>query len=1275
MINNLKLFWKLSILASIIPITIVIIATIAFNKTNALKYEYDNLYGFMLIPLLELDKGNLQREKLAFNLYGLMHVDLSDEQRIELVKAIKSKDRLMNQFIATYESEWLTTLSPEFTASLARLGQQGLQTIETEALAQYHEIYSSYSKKRDALLAGQTITNDDLISDLKLMETTFDRLVKVNRKFADYSNENAQETITQMRSSLVINGSILTLIGILITWWITRFITAPIAQFNHAIQNLAKGQLNLHQTMKPIIQRKDEIGDIGRAYQESVEYFTTVIEDIVRISRHLTECNGVKTQVEYKGDFIQIKKALEIASDKLLDITAKNNAQNWIKTGQANLNEVIRGEQDIVNLARNIIDFLCVYLDAKVGLFYLSQENDLQIVASYNYIENNERPNRISVGEGSVGRAALKQKALYFHQTADECPNVIRSGLSNAISYHISILPCLYENSVKAVLEIGTSKVLSDIQRDFLEQVVSNIGIAVNSASSRTHMQALLKQSQQQSEELQLRQKEMQQTNEELQSQSEELQSQSEELQTQQEELKQTNEILEERTRGLEQQRTETQEKNRILEVNRVEMEKAQIEMEKAKTAISLKAEELELASQYKSEFLANMSHELRTPLNSLLILSQLLADNKPGTLNEKQIEYAKTISSAGKDLLTLINDILDLSKVEAGKIEVQWENVSLANLLTTIEQKFAPIAEKKELEFTTTIDVDVNPTLQTDGQRLKQIINNLLSNAFKFTSEGSIKIAVQHPTIVPTNIGGQQLELNKTIAINVIDTGVGIPKDKQQAIFEAFQQADGSTSRKYGGTGLGLSISRQLARLLGGELTLTSDDKGSIFTLYLPESRVVSVPISTPITPIEEPLLNKDSYSLSEPEYPPKRKPIPDDRDDLKPGDKSILFIEDDRKFSSVLTDVSNEKGFKHLLAEDGITGVQLAEQYKPSAIILDIGLPKLNGWSVMERLKDNPETRHIPVHFMSAANQSIDAKKMGAIGYLLKPVSMEKLADAFKQIEQFLTRTVKNMLIVTDIELHRQKMIELVNEEGIKIQQETTVKSAFQNLHTVTYDCIILDIDIEQGSGGDLLRMMHQDISHCQTPIIVYADRDLTTEEDTLLMRCSDSIPIKSVGSPERLLDEATLFLHQIEAKLPDDKRHMLHMVHDKEAILKNKKVLIVDDDVRNIYALAIVLEENHMETVGAVDGHEGLKLLEENGDTAIVLMDIMMPNMDGYEAMQEIRKQPKYHKLPIIALTAKAMKDDKAKCIEAGANDYLAKPVDADKLMSLMRVWLYR
>ncbi len=828
---------------------------------------------------------------------------------------------------------------------------------------------------------------------------------------------NSIITMEWLLISIVILVSFITLVFINKS---TKALTIPLLSINENLKTLALGKV-IEDSIE--YRKNDEIGELVLATRTLKAGMKTSIAQANAIA-----AGDYEQEVKLLSAQDELGRALVNMTNTLRATTVKNLQEDWLKTGQAKLNELTSGDQDIKELAKNIITFLSTYVEATVGLFYLSQKSTtnsyLHLIASYAYTANSNVPNEFAIGEGLVGQVALDKKVLYRIHSPAEYTNIIQSGLATAVPSYVIILPFLYEEEVKGVIEIGASNQLPEIQITFLEQVMSNIGIAINTADSRTQMKVLLKQSQQQAKELQLKQKEMQQTNEELQSQSEEMQSQSEELQTQQEELKQTNEVLEERTDNLESQQTEIQEKNRILEINRVEMEKTQ-------AAIVLKAEELELASKYKSEFLANMSHELRTPLNSLLILAQLLADNKSGTLNEKQIEYAKTINSAGKDLLTLINDILDLSKVEAGKIEVQWENVSLDNLLTTIEQKFEPIAENKELEFTTTIDADVNPILRTDSQRLKQIINNLLSNAFKFTSEGSVKITVQHPTTIPVNIGGNPLELNKTIAISVIDSGIGISKDKQQAIFEAFQQADGSTSRKYGGTGLGLSISRQLSRLLGGELTLTSDNTGSTFTLYLPES-IIPISNSTPITRIEEPLLSNISYSLPKfkPESLPKLIPIPDDRNDLTPGDKSILFVEDDRKFSKILMELAAEKGFKCLLAEDGVTGVKLAEQYKPSAIILDIGLPELNGWSVMEKLKDNPETRHIPVHFMSAADQSLDAKKMGAIGYLLKPVSMEKLTDAFKQIEQFMTRTVKNLLIVADIEVHRQKIIELVTE-----------------------------------------------------------------------------------------------------------------------------------------------------------------------------------------------------------------------------------------------------
>ena len=1123
------------------------------------------------------------------------------------------------------------------------------------------------------------------------LESPLGQMLASTTKQEKVARINLQE-ITRLTLLIVIGVSLLAvIIGLLIAFALANLFSKPLVIIAQGSKLLSEGNITLtginRTAIAKFITRKDEIGEIGRTFEALANYFQEVIKDIVQVSKGIAAGNlRVTPTAEYRGDFVQIKNALETAASKLAKATANKATQDWLKTGQAQLNEQISGEQELATLAKKIISFLTTYVESQVGLFYMLAEEDgqpyLQIIAHYAYIPDDKVAKKFLLTEGLAGQAALEKKTISLTQTSEECLPIARSCLAGALPKHVLLLPFLYEDTVKGVIEIGVSTVMTDIQRSFLEQAMPNIGIAVNTANSRSQMQTLLEQSQRQAEELRQKQTELQHTNEELTSQSEELQSQSEELQTQQEELRQTNEVLEGRTKDLERQKLAVQEKNQTLS-------QTQTEMEQAKLAIEAKAKELALASKYKSEFLANMSHELRTPLNSLLILAKLLADNKSNNLTAKQIEYAAIIHSAGNDLLTLINDILDLSKIEAGKIEIQWEDVLLGDLMTMVEQKFRHVAEGKKLAFHLMLAEDIPSVLHTDGQRLKQIINNLLSNAFKFTSTGEIKVMAQRPTNIPSfsALSSNVLEATKTVAISVSDTGIGITQDKQQVIFEAFQQADGTTSRRYGGTGLGLSISRQLARLLGGELTLESEKgKGTTFTLYLPigESQSKSNSNQAPQDVAENTFIQKQVVAANaavQPGVVLKEKPVAidkpmvDDRNDLQPSDKSILIIEDDQKFANILIELAHSKGFKCLTAEDGITGLQLAEEYKPHAIILDIGLPQLDGWTVMEKLKDNPNTRHIPVHFISAAELNVDAKKMGAIGYLLKPVSMEQLGKAFQKIEQFLTATMKNLLVITDIELHQQRIGKLVSGEHIQLQVATTMDSVCERIRTLDYDCIILDMDIENGSGSKLLEQMQQEKSTCQIPIIVYADRELTTDEEALLLRCADELPVKSVQSPERLLDEATLFLHQVEANLPTEKRNMLKMVHDKTQILRQKKVLIVDDDMRNTFALTIVLEEYDMEVVIGIDGKEGLAVLNENDNIAIVLMDIMMPEMDGYEAIRKIREQPRYRHLPIIALTAKAMKGDRAKCIEAGANDYLAKPVDTDKLLSLMRVWLYR
>ena len=1041
-------------------------------------------------------------------------------------------------------------------------------------------------------------------------------------------------------------------------------------------QGLAEGDL----CTIPQSDYQGDFAQIKKALEVALFNQRVVIEDIVQVSQGLSEGDlSALPKTEYLGEFNRVRMALETAATKLAEATTQNAKQDWLKTGQAQLNEQMSGEQALITLAKNIMTFLTNRLDAQVGIFYLveelnrhSQTYQLNQLATDTHMQHKNVAMAFHFSEGIVGQAALEKQTIQF---------TIDAGLGETIPRHLLAIPFLYEDIVKGVIELGFVEELMDIQQEFLEQVMPNIGMAINTAQSRKEMQALLQQSQRQAEKLQTQQTELQGSNEELQNQSEE-------LQVQQEELRQINEELEERTEALEQQSQEIQHKNQTLE-------QTQAEMEKAQQMIEMKAAELELASQYKSEFLANISHELRTPLNSMLILAQLLVDNKERHLTDKQVEYARTIHSAGSDLLALINEILDLSKIEAGKMEISFEKVSMADLIETIEHQFRFMAENKGLTFHINQANNLPPTLQTDAQRLQQILKNLLSNALKFTAKGKITLEIFQHYFSQGGIGGigDLLEASRTIALSVTDTGIGIPKEEQDKIFDAFQQVDGTTHRRYGGTGLGLSISRQLAKLLGGELQVHSEaGQGSTFTLYLPYSKPTYIQEANIIasgnqpTDIQEqkrirperldhiddsdPILATTQSTTAE-----MTENIIDDRTSLKPQDKSILIIEEDHQFANTLIKLAHEKGFKCLIATEGKTGLQMATHYQPHAILLDINLPQLDGWTVMEWLKDNPNTRHIPVHVISDSDHSLDAKKMGAIGYLHKPVTLKELGIAFKNIEQFIAQKVKNLLLVVDNKQHQQTILEIVGGDDIQTTLVMTVEEVGKQLHQAQYDCIIFDVDIEQGSGIERCERLHSQDNLSQIPVILYADRELSQQEQGVLQRCDDNLPVKAVRSPERLLDEASLFLHQVEASLSPEKRNMLRMIHEKSAILMQKKVLIVDDDMRNAYALATLLEDKEMEIVVARNGKEALSMLEKHQDIAIIVIDIMMPEMDGYEAMRRIRQQPQYQKLPIIALTAKAMKSDKTKCIEAGANDYLSKPVDIDKLISLMRVWLYQ
>jgi len=737
-----------------------------------------------------------------------------------------------------------------------------------------------------------------------------------------------------------------------------------------------------------------------------------------------------------------------------------------------------------------------------------------------------------------------------------------------------------------------------------------------------------------------------------------ELAQQTEELQVQQEELKQMNEELEEQTQNLKQQQEELQMTNEELEEQTQSLEVKNKEVENAKNDIEQKTKQLEISSKYKSEFLANMSHELRTPLNSLLILSKDLSENKKKNLDKIQVESAEIIYKSGHDLLVLINEVLDLSKIEAGKMSINIERVSLKNFADALMREFKHHAEQKGLKLTCILDSGLPESIRTDSQRLNQILKNLLSNAIKFTEKGSVDISINRNT-------------ESTVIFSVTDTGIGIQENKQMAIFEAFQQAEGGTSRKYGGTGLGLSISRELAKLLGAEIKLSSKlNEGSTFSLIIP-LEIYQEQESDRTNTVKEPVLYKPRSENGSKylNYPS----IEDDRNSITKDNKVVLIIEDDLNFSSILLKQANKKGFKCLSASTGEDGLLLAAKYKPQAIILDMELPGINGHNVLHELKANPSVRHIPVHIISAKERSLELIKEGAIEYLMKPVNKNDLEEAFNRIEKFVSRKMKNLLIIEDDENSRKAMRILIGNGDVKCFEAGTGKDALATYQENNIDCIVLDIGLPDMSGFELIHKLTNIKGHNIPPIIIYTGKELTKEENNELQKYAETIIIKGIKSEERLLDETALFLHRTISNLPESKQSIINNLHDKEAVFQSKKILLVDDDSRNVFALSKVLQERGMEIIKAENGKIALEMLDIYPDIDMALMDIMMPEMDGYEAMKRIRSQGKFKSLPVIALTAKAMKDDKQKCIDAGANDYIAKPIDVERMLSLMRVWL--
>nr|CRH07202.1 Putative histidine kinase with HAMP domain, GAF domain, KisKA domain, HATPase domain and three response regulator receiver domains [Candidatus Magnetococcus massalia] len=944
-------------------------------------------------------------------------------------------------------------------------------------------------------------------------------------------------------------------------------------------------------------------------------------------------------------------------------MAAQNEQQNWLGTISAELSTQIQKTNTLQELAETIIQQLPLLLKAGHGAIYmLEDEEEAQhytLFSSYAFQQRKNLSNRYAPGEGLVGQCVREKSAIVLtHVPADYIQ--ISSGLGEATPMSILVQPIIAQEKVLAVIELASFLPFTEAHRILLEEISLSLGLTMENRRRAHRTEELLQKTQMQSEELAAQQEELRQTNDALLKQAESLKTSEEELRAQQERLQETNTDLEDRTEKL--------------------MEEQQAR-EAASRALEVKAEELELASRYKSEFLANMSHELRTPLNSLLILARSFATNQDGNLTDDQVEAAKIIHGSGQDLLKLINDILDLAKIESGRIELINETFSLETFSRLMRNQFQHVAQDRGVEFAIQLSPNLPATITTDEDKLGQIIKNLLSNAFKFTSDGAVELAFMVANEVSQPVMPAEIPPD-ALAVVVSDQGIGIPQDKQRIIFEAFQQVDGTTSRQYGGTGLGLAISRQLTLALGGRLSLHSEeDQGSTFALFLPFShaeattpditKAVQIPAAKREAPKPAPVVNTPPAA----QYIPQHSvAVDDDRDALDGQIPALLIIEDDLGFAQVLRSTFRQKGYPCLIALDGQSGVALAKNYRPAGIILDLGLPDMDGWSVLDRLKNDSDTRHIPVHIISGRDKQTDGMQKGAVGFFSKPVSGEDLDEALVRIRHFTSDEMRNLLIVEDDPNAAQALVHLLNSETVSITLAETGKEALKQLETQTFDCMILDLVLPDISGFEVLEQLSNYEALSKPPVIIHSGKQLTREEHEQLQHYTDSIIIKGAQSPERLLDEVVLFLHSVEEKLPEEQRKLLSRIHDPETVFQDKTILLVDDDVRNTFALARTLEQQGLRVLMAPSGQKALETLQGDTEINLVLMDIMMPGMDGYQTMQEIRKQPEFQRLPIIAVTAKAMLEDRQKCLAAGANDYLAKPVDVDRLFSMMRVWLY-
>ncbi|MDF2612327.1 MAG: barA [Clostridia bacterium] len=1168
-----------------------------FNKIITYNNEKADLYDILADKGPEIEKSLLQILETASIHNNEQHLYRSGKALNNLLAARLEVSRFLelNDFERTDKVMKLFTEMDRQIDYLKSSSTGDNDKALLERIEADKEIYvtnfikiASVIKDRNDVISHQREIGAEVSAvaeDIKLLiieeQSSYDPIVK--REY--------QLLITKM----VIVAALALLLSIIISIGIIKMVVFPVKTVTDTFRDISEGEADLEVRLK--VDSKDELGEMAKFFNKFME--------------------------------------------KLQIIMTENKNQSWLKTGQAELSEKMSGEHNIKTLSCNIICYVARYLNADIGTLYIkSDDNIYELEGGYAYKKYNEVLDRVHIGEGIVGQAILTKENILVSDVPKDYFK-IRSGAGESVPKNIIVVPCIANNEVICVMEIGSFKEFTPIQQVFLAEVGEVIAISVSSLKARLKTEELLDKTLIQSEELQVQQEELRQSNEEFEEQTRALKESEERLQAQQEELRVINEELIEHSRNLEQQKSDINKKNEYL-----------LEAQKE---IQEKAEALEVANKYKTEFLANMSHELRTPLNSILVLSQLLANKKDQTpLTEKQLEFASTIHSSGSELLRLINDVLDLSKIEVGKMDVLLEPMSFKELAYDMEKSFSQISENKGLDFKIVVDKELPEFILTDAHKVKQITNNFLSNAFKFTEKGEVRLEIS-------------CKDKETISVSVSDTGIGIREDKHSIVFEAFKQSDGTISRKYGGTGLGLSITKELAKLLGGSIQLISKEgEGSTFALLLPLKSSINQETQEVSKSIQVSKDTKDMVNLENEQM--HQKEIASEKE------KSLLIIEDDHHFANILQELAGERGYNCTLAVNGEEGILSVKKHRPDAILLDIGLPDINGWEVIARLKEAGMT-NIPIHILSGNDDTSDSsRKDGVIGYMQKPVSIEKIQQVFTQIERVAAENFKKILIVGINENDKESINEIIYKEDTKISSADTAKDAIHLLKTEEFDCMILDINTKDISGLNFLEQAaHEHLTHM--PIIIYTQDQLSPEDALKLQKYVKSIIIKGKQSKERLVAEVNLFLHGLDSKNDDKKQKIIRTTLEKEESLQGRKILIVDDDMRNVFALSSILEERGMKIAVGRNGKEGLNKLKEHTDIDLVLMDIMMPEMDGYTAIREIRKDKRFSKKPIIALTAKAMKEDRQKCIEAGANDYLTKPIEIDRLISLLRVWLYK